>query len=144
MQDPHLEYPQEVQGEDHLLQEEDFIESLRLAFIKKVLGIVFIQITFTFGVILLASTNATFGSMMRNWITFTLGIILFLGSIITLFVGNLGKKVPVNYILLSLFTIGESMIVSGSTQDMPTRDIVVAMLVFAVTTMALAGASCLI
>jgi hypothetical protein len=54
---------------------------------------------------IIASIDTGFGSVVRSPGAIVLGLLLYLVSMITLFVGNLGKTVPHNYILLFIFVI---------------------------------------
>ena len=82
---------------------------------RKVLGIVLFQVLFTLGVAYWSSISPEFGLLARHWATFVLGLLLYLFSMLVLFLCNLGRVVPTNYVLLGIFTIGETMIVSGAT-----------------------------
>ena len=85
----------------------------RMGFIKKVYTILSVQLTFTaiftFGVMM--ASESTLQKLLNPAIS-SLIIPLYIGSICALICCGLDKKVPINYILLTIFTICVSYIVS--------------------------------
>ena len=70
---------------------------------------------FTFGMALLSSISTGFGAFVGSLPMLIFGIILYFVAFLALLCGNLTKKVPINYILLFVFTLGESIVVAAMT-----------------------------
>ena len=87
----------------------------RLGFVKKVYSILFTQLLFTAICIAVAITNFDIANWMFDnfWMIIPCFIIIIVTEILMLCVKPLRRKVPINYILLLLFTIAEAYMVSS-------------------------------
>ena len=104
-----------------------------MGFIKKVYAILLTQLAVTAGCITLVCTNAqgwceqyysgyTYcvidsntiaGWMQQNWGFLILAIFVTIGIEITLICGrHIARKVPINFVLLAIFTLAETYLVS--------------------------------
>jgi len=88
-------------------------QSLRLQFIRKVLGIVAVELLFTATLCFVATVD----DGLRNWYAAHWWILI-LAAIVAITcavaVGcyrEIGRKVPLNYIMLAAFTVAEAIIV---------------------------------
>ena len=94
---------------------EDFIKKkIRMGFIKKVYGILLIQLLLTSFIIMLAMINDSFKQFQKDniWIYYLCIAGTLVIMIILLCYSNCARSVPTNYLLLFLFTIFESYILS--------------------------------
>ena len=82
---------------------DDFERDVRVGFVRKVLGIVAIQLAFTLALAYKSSYDATFSAIVRNPITIILSAFMIGFSLSALMCCGLTKKVPTNYALLFLF-----------------------------------------
>lgn len=103
----------EVHKYDPESQETDFTQEMRLGFIRKVYGILTVQLTFTALLSSIGFIDSVRFYYARNmwlfWVSFGLSI----GIIIPLACfKNIARKVPINYILLLSFTACESIMLS--------------------------------
>jgi len=100
---------------------ESISNSLRVNFVRKVFGITAIQLAFTSLLTYLTISNPGFSRLQEQnpGLLLLSGITVFVVSIALFISDNLSKKVPLNYILLSVFTLAESYLVSfiASTYD---------------------------
>lgn len=120
--------------------------TMRLGFIRKVYGILSLQLIFTFLMCITSIFSDSFREFQLNHIG--LFIIILITSLITSIVlvcfRNVARSVPTNYILLSLFTFCEGYMVSlicGMSSPRivlmaaaMTSGVVIALTVYAVTT----------
>lgn len=93
--------------------EKDYGEITRMGFIRKVYGILSTQLVLTFGFILLgqvpAVKSALFSNADTSVIFFWIALVLSFVTLIPLAcVRAIGRTVPINYILLFIFTLCES------------------------------------
>ena len=95
------------------LYKEDFDLHLRLGFIRKVYGILSLQLFLTFLMCALSMTTA-FGTFQKQnpAIMFLAMIVSIVVMIMIMCFPNYGKQVPTNYILLTVFTVAEGYLVS--------------------------------
>ncbi|GBG26223.1 Protein lifeguard 1 [Hondaea fermentalgiana] len=87
--------------------------AVRHGFVRKVFGILFVQLAVTFGWTLFCSLHAGARQYMQqnSGVPATLGLVLPLGSLLGLMCcGDGGRRYPLNYILLSVLTVGESLL----------------------------------
>ena len=85
----------------------------RMGFIKKVYTILSVQLTFTaVFTFVVMSAQSTFIPILTNPGVSSLIIVAYIGSICALVCCGLDKKLPINYILLAVFTFCVSYIVS--------------------------------
>lgn len=103
----------EINKYDPESQETDFTQEMRLGFIRKVYGILTVQLTFTALLSSIGFIDSVRFYYARNmwlfWVSFglSIGIIIPLACFKTL-----ARKVPINYILLLSFTACESIMLS--------------------------------
>eukprot|EP00126_Sphaerothecum_destruens_P004979 Sdes_comp18486_c0_seq1m8481 len=93
---------------------DSFIEkSVRLAFIRKVYGILFVQLLLTFSVVAVFVQVEEIKSWVRGNFAFFIGV--WVGSLVTIIIivccGRVARVTPYNYLLLLLFTLCESVLV---------------------------------
>jgi FtsH-binding integral membrane protein len=102
------------------VEDESMIKAqLRNGFIRKVFGIVAIQLLVTFSFILICQTKKVKTIISQNQ---SLCVVLFVGSIICFIISTciltcnrrIARKVPQNYILLFLVTISESILCTSA------------------------------
>ena len=113
------QYPVEIKQNNDLstsIDEDPMIKAeLRNGFIRKVFGIVTLQLFVTFAFILACNTNKMKRLISHNE---SLWVAIFIGAIIMFFISvcilscnrRLARKVPHNYILLCFVTISESIL----------------------------------
>uniref|UniRef100_A0A7S2WBH6 Uncharacterized protein n=1 Tax=Mucochytrium quahogii TaxID=96639 RepID=A0A7S2WBH6_9STRA len=94
---------------------------VRQGFVRKVFGILTLQLGVTFSFVLLCAlhkpTREYMNPEVRTW-PFTLGMILTFGSLIGMMCcGNVMRVYPTNYIFLTVFTLAETLML-GSTSAM--------------------------
>ena len=92
----------------------DINQSIRLGFIRKVYGILSIQLLITTILCLIAMISKSFQSFMINNISLAY-LMIFLTIILPIIIvccRDTMSKVPINYIILLLFTFAESYLVS--------------------------------
>ncbi len=103
----------EINKYDPESQETDFTQEMRLGFIRKVYGILTVQLTFTALLSSIGFIDSVRFYYARNmwlfWVSFglSIGIIIPLACFKTI-----ARKVPINYILLLSFTACESIMLS--------------------------------
>lgn len=86
---------------------------VRHGFVRKVFGILFVQLLVTFGFVLACTYNASTKRYMleNSGVPATLGLILPLGALLGLMCcGEGGRRYPLNYCLLAVLTLGESLL----------------------------------
>lgn len=83
----------------------------RSGFVRKVLGILTFQLGITFGMALLSSSNDSFAAFVLSPWTLVMAVVLLIPTMIALFFCS--TFVPLNYILLLVFTLAESILVSS-------------------------------
>ena len=90
-------------------------KSLRLNFIKKVYGILCVQLAITAIMCILSMTISSFATFQREhyWIQIVLAIFSIAILLVLFCSRDLSKRVPVNYALLFTFTLFESYSVSA-------------------------------
>jgi FtsH-binding integral membrane protein len=117
---------------------EDIHDRLRMGFIRKVYGILAIQLLITS-----AFTTLTFEKSFRDFFAFNIGI-FYVCSFLTLIIvfslicfRGLARTVPANYILLMLFTICESYMVATISAFNPPEIVITAALMTATIVIAL-------
>ena len=109
----------------------------RMAFIRKVYGILTIQLGFTASLIALVQLNHNFRMfVMKNM---GVGLLACAGSIATMcaIICCYGRKYPVNYVLLGLFTLCEGYGVAAVTSRYPADIVMLAGLATFMVSMAL-------
>ena len=86
----------------------------RIGFVRKVYGIVSIQLIFT-TLMSYMSMETSFGSFQQQnpGLLLVALVVNFITMIAVFCCGNIAKRVPTNYILLSIFTFTEAYMVSG-------------------------------
>ena len=119
-----------------LLEKED--PQTRLGFIRKVYGILTAQLGFTaFFVVFVMNASNDFKVALFNPSLMIAVIVLYISSICALACCGFDKKVPMNYILLTIFTVCVSYIVSLSTLRYPAEIVIEAAFLTAAMTLAI-------
>lgn len=100
--------------EDIIVKQQDWSVEIRLGFIRKVYGILSVQLVITFLMCLYSVTNKGYALFQQThtgifWLSFILGFIIII--VLSCF-RNICRTVPINYILLFAFTVCESYMVS--------------------------------
>ncbi|RWS13366.1 lifeguard-like protein [Dinothrombium tinctorium] len=86
-------------------------KSIRLGFIRKVYGILSVQLLVSFGFVLIPVVSEDVkGYALRNPWMLILSVVLTFGSMIVLACCNVHRQFPANFICLSIFTVGESFL----------------------------------
>ena len=119
------------------LDDADFDRDVRIGFVRKVLGIVGFQLAFTLTVAVYSSSNPEVEAIVRHWATLVFSIIAIFVSLTGLMCMNMTKQVPVNYILLGIFTLAESISVGNIASYYETESVIQAIVVFTITTVCL-------
>lgn len=140
-----LNYPQnddqdtnvQNNAQSSLIMDDDFDRDIRKGFVRKVLGIVSMQMALTLSMAVYSSYNDEFGKLVRHWAVILLSLILMFTSLTSILCLNLTKVVPVNYFLLGLFTLSESIIVSHTTSYYETESVILAIVVLVIVTVCL-------
>ena len=123
------QYPVDIKNGQNSEDDQMFKAQIRNGFIRKVFGIVAIQLTFTFCFILLCHTKAIKGFIARNEgfcaLLFTASIISFIVSVCIITCNRrLARKVPTNYFLLSLVTFSESILSTAASINFPVEIVI--------------------
>ena len=134
---------EEAHHDDGFNKEECGISD-RLGFIRKVYGILSCQLLFTSCFSLFAMSSDSFKPILLNPVVLVGVLVCYFASICALVCCKMDKKVPVNYIMLSIFTLCVSWIVATATVRTDpklvveaaflTSAVVVGITVYAVTT----------
>jgi len=109
---------------------QEFIQD-RLAFTRKVLGIVSFQLLVSMGMCVCASYFENFGYYCQQWWMVLISVVSLIFAVIPLYI--LRTKVPVNYILLMVMTMCEAMLFCSLTAMMTTESVLLSCGVLAVT-----------
>ena len=104
----------DVFGSGHETMEHQLLQNARTNFVKKVYSILGVQLFITSCFVSLSTFNDAFRIyQQQNLALFWVSFVVCLACMIALFcVRGLATKTPINIILLSLFTLGESYSVS--------------------------------
>ena len=90
-----------------------------IGFVRKVLGIVTVQMSFTFLLCVLSSNSKALGTFFKNPLVLILSFILLITCTCYISFGkDARKKVPLNYILLAGATLGESFFLAAVAADL--------------------------
>ena len=87
-------------------------KEIRMGFIKKVYGILSVQLTLTTCMVFVVMYSPSIAQIMINPTLLTTVLVLYISSICALVCCRLDKQVPINYILLAVFTVCCSWLVS--------------------------------
>ena len=120
---------------------DSFTRDVRVGFVRKVLGIVSIQLLFTLSMVIYSAFTPSFEAFIKNPYIFAFGILLSLVPSMSLLCCNLTRIVPINYIMLFLFTLGESIIVTYVSSMYTLESVIFAVILFCITTVCLWFAS---
>lgn len=91
--------------------EKDYSEMARMGFIRKVYGILSVQLLITFGLICFSLLRSFYDFLLTDtaWVLFYISIAFSFITLIPLACcKSIGRSVPINYILLFTFTLCES------------------------------------
>jgi len=107
------DYTKPADEQDNPLLGDTLYARARLQFIRKVYTILCLQLLITVGVTCASIYSETFNNFQYNyyWIMYIM-IVLMIVCEITIFCCKAGRRPPTNYILLLLFTISESYMIS--------------------------------
>ena len=90
-----------------------------IGYIRKVLCIVCVQMTFTFALCVLSSISTPVGKFFKHPLTLILAIVLFIYSFCRIaFDEKLRRAVPQNYIHLAMVTCGEAFMLAATAADL--------------------------
>lgn len=114
-------------------------KQVRQGFIRKVFGILAVQLFITFGAAILMSSNDDLKAYVQgNMWPFYVSFPLLFGSLIGLACcGDTHRQFPQNYLLLGLFTISESYMVGMATMAYETETVLQAIAITGVVTLGL-------
>jgi len=88
-------------------------------YVRKVLGIVSVQMTFTFVLCILASASAGIGSFFKHPMTLVFAVMLLICCACTIFISKEYRtRVPLNYVLLAGATLGEAFFLAAVAADL--------------------------
>eukprot|EP01022_Parablepharisma_sp_SALTPOND_P029174 TRINITY_DN72726_c0_g1_i1.p1 TRINITY_DN72726_c0_g1~~TRINITY_DN72726_c0_g1_i1.p1 ORF type:complete len:513 (+),score=27.73 TRINITY_DN72726_c0_g1_i1:86-1540(+) len=113
----------------------DLHEDERSGFLRKVYGIVTMQLAVTFGLAYLASVSPEFASFACHIATVIVCIVIFITCMIA--ACCLKNKVPYNYIALFMFTIAMGLLLANLTAYMDSTAVIEAILVTLIMSVAL-------
>jgi len=110
--------------------------------VRKVFGIVTVQMLCTFFVLLAASSNYEFGLWVQQlWVQLT-SLFVYLFSFIPLFcMGNLRKQVPLNYLFLFIITFSMAFLIGAITAYVTVKSLLFCIGVLCVSVVSLCGAA---
>ena len=89
--------------------------SIRLGFVRKVYSILAFQLLFTTGFVFLAMKSSGLQEALGNVGILIPVMVAYIASICAIVCCKMDKKVPVNYILLAIFTVCVSWLVATTT-----------------------------
>lgn len=131
--------------------EKDYIKDQQVAYVRKVFGIVAVQLVITFASCLWSSFTATpyeynppatYGNFVNTLAVQLTALFVMLFTMIALLcVPRLRKQVPVNYILLFIFTMSEALAVSAWTAYLTPESVLIAIGVLMASVVTLAFAA---
>jgi len=90
----------------------------KTSFVRAIYSIVLCQVILTFILSYLASGYESLDRAFNNIIVIILSYIILLGCLMVFFLTNISQVMPLNYILLAIFTVSESVVIAGWTSDM--------------------------
>jgi len=132
------QYPVDIKSSQNSEDDQIIKDQIRIGFIRKVFGIVTIQLIFSFSFILLCQAKS-----VKNFIAHNEGLSVIILSISTIaFIisvcliscnRELARKVPTNYILLFCVTLAESILSAGAAVSFP-PEIVITAIVLTIAT----------
>ena len=136
LNEPFLNYKEEEGNEEF---EKGIMEKIREGFITKVYGIIAYQIIITSFVIYLGFVSSTFKELLMTsisyyWICFITSIVCLLLPII---IPKLYQIVPINYIILTIFTLSYSWIIGARVCEYTFSNVMSALFLTFVTVLAL-------
>lgn len=104
---------------DEDLDQRTIEKRIRLAFIRKVYGIITFQILITSIFVYFSITYPVIENFIRNnyWLIFLCSIVALITEIIIVCCKGISRQVPINYFLLLIFTICESFVISAISID---------------------------
>lgn len=112
-----------------------------MGFVRKVLGIVAAQLLFTFVIVISASYSVDFGDFCKTTGCFVTSIIVYLFSLIALMCSKgLRHSVPMNYIMLLIFTASFAFMTAGLTAYLTPASVMLAIGVLALVLTSMFGA----
>lgn len=127
-------------GEDGGMNTFDFSDkSIRLGFIRKVYGILFVQLTITLAFIATFTFHdGTKLFVQRNPALWWLSLIMMFVCLITMACcGDVRRKAPMNFIFLGLFTFAESFLLGCATIQYRANEVMLAVGICAIVTLGL-------
>lgn len=116
-----------------------------MSFVRKVLGIVAGQLVFTLGIAIWASVNYDFGIFCTSVGCQVTSIIVYIFSLIALMCSKgLRHSVPMNYVVLMIFTASMAFMIAGITAWLTVSSVLAAVGTLALVLTCLFGAALLI
>jgi FtsH-binding integral membrane protein len=114
-------------------------KALRLAFIRKVYGILSVQLLITFGFICIFAIPDSVRDWSREntWIIFVAFVVAFGTMLVLACCGEMRRQTPHNYIALMIFTIAESFLLGIISSLYQYEIVLTAVVITAVITLAL-------
>lgn len=110
---------------------------MKVGFIRKVLGIVFFQLLFTFSLVLYAAFNPSFASSVQSTTVLVTAFVMLIFTTLALFLSGLSRTVPFNYLALLVFTLCEALIVSSVSSMYTPESVILALCLFTLSTLTL-------
>ena len=127
------QYPVGIKSSQNTEDDQIIKDQIRNGFIRKVFGIVTIQLIFSFAFILLCQTKTIKKFVAQNEalcvVLFSISIIAFIISVCVISCNRqLARKVPTNYILLFCVTLAESILSAAAAINYPIEIVVAAII----------------
>ena len=113
-----------------------------MGYVRKVFGIVSVQLLVTFACCLFASYNESFGDFCKQLWVQLMSLFGVIFTLLALFcIPRLRKEVPVNFIILFVFTGFESLAVSGLTAWLTPESVLISIGVLCIAVTSLCSAA---
>ena len=127
------QYPVDIKSSQNTEDDQIIKDQIRNGFIRKVFGIVTIQLIFSFSFILFCQTKSIKNFIARNEgfcvILFSISTIAFIISVCLVYCNReLARKVPSNYILLFCVTFAESIVSTAASIKYPVEIVIAAII----------------
>ena len=132
------QYPVDIKSSQNSEDDQIIKDQIRIGFIRKVFGIITIQLIFSFSFILLCQAKSVKNFIAHNEglsaIILSISTIAFIISVCLISCNReLARKVPTNYILLFCVTLAESILSAGAAVSFP-PEIVITAIVLTIAT----------
>lgn len=144
MYDPELYSPflkdEENNNEEDRVEDQNIAQQIRKGFIIKVYGIIIYQLIITFLIVYLAYIIPSFRAflMWRPYLSiFSSFAVVLICLFLPLCYNDIYKKVPANYIILTIFTLGISIMVAAPVCFYSEKNVLLALLLTLITVVTL-------